>query len=385
MDLINHDYPQKFINKHNDTPCISLYQPTHRTFPEREQDVIRFKNLTKEIEKSLHQKFPAHVVQSLLAPFHHLMEDYNFWNHTHNGLAVLSTPEFFNVYKLPRAVPEVAIVADSFHIKPLIRLMQSADQYQILGLNRSHIKLFEGNRDQVERIELAKEVPETLEAALGSELTEPRLTVSTNYGKGDTGPAPMYHGHGGRKDDVELDDTRFFHLVDEAILKHHSKKSHLPLILAALPEHQGIFRKLSHSPYLLKEGILLNPDSLSLEELREKAWALIEPYYLARLEKFIHVFAEAASKHHGSDKLDDIALAAVEGRIETLLIDADQRIAGQINHATGKVKCDERLDPTVDDILDDLGELVIKTGGEVIVVPGERMPTENGAAAIYRF
>ena len=44
MDFINHDYPQKFI-QNSDTPCISLYQPTHRTFPEREQDVIRYKNL----------------------------------------------------------------------------------------------------------------------------------------------------------------------------------------------------------------------------------------------------------------------------------------------------------------------------------------------------
>lgn len=39
----------------------------------------------------------------------------------------------------------------------------------------------------------------------------------------------------------------------------------------------------------------------------------------------------------------------------------------------------------MDDVLDDLGELVLKKGGEVIIVPAERMPTSTGAAAIYRF
>ena len=33
----------------------------------------------------------------------------------------------------------------------------------------------------------------------------------------------------------------------------------------------------------------------------------------------------------------------------------------------------------------DLGERVLRTGGEVVIVPAERMPTQTGAAAIYRF
>lgn len=42
-------------------------------------------------------------------------------------------------------------------------------------------------------------------------------------------------------------------------------------------------------------------------------------------------------------------------------------------------------DPQVDDLLDDLGERVMSTGGEVVRVPSERMPTDSGLAAIYRF
>ena len=39
-----------------EAPCLSLYQPTHRSFPERQQDPIRFKHLVRELEDSLKQQ-----------------------------------------------------------------------------------------------------------------------------------------------------------------------------------------------------------------------------------------------------------------------------------------------------------------------------------------
>ena len=39
----------------------------------------------------------------------------------------------------------------------------------------------------------------------------------------------------------------------------------------------------------------------------------------------------------------------------------------------------------VDDLLDDLAELVLRMGGQVQVVPADRMPTQTGVAATYRF
>jgi len=40
--------------------------------------------------------------------------------------------------------------------------------------------------------------------------------------------------------------------------------------------------------------------------------------------------------------------------------------------------------PEVDDLIDDVMEAVLRTGGEVIVVPAERMPTDTGLAATFR-
>jgi hypothetical protein len=126
----------------------------------------------KMIEDSVLQKYPARNVQPLLTPLRELAADTDFWNHTLDGLAVLVAPKMFRVYRLQRPVPELAVVADSFHTKPLMRILQSADRYQVLGLNRREIKLFEGNRDALDEVELAQGVPQTITEALGEELTE---------------------------------------------------------------------------------------------------------------------------------------------------------------------------------------------------------------------
>jgi hypothetical protein len=195
----------------------------------------------------------------------------------------------------------------------------------------------------------------------------------------------MRHSHGGKKDEMDIDTDRFFRAVDQAILQHHSRPSDLPLLLAAVPEHHGVFRQISKNPFLVDEGMKIHPDALPLDELRERAWQIVEPQYQERLAKLADEFALAKSKGLGLDELQQVAEAAVTGRIETLLIEADREIAGRLDAATGRIRMDELSHPELDDLLDDLGELVLKEGGTVLVVPCEHMPTKTGAAATCRY
>jgi hypothetical protein len=109
------------------------------------------------------------------------------------------------------------------------------------------------------------------------------------------------------------------------------------------------------------------------------------PHYLARLDGFIERFNAARPRGQATADLADAARAAVEGRVATLLLDAGRQLPGRMDAASGAITLGKLDDPDVDDLLDDLGERVLATGGEVVIVPGERMPTESGLAAIYRF
>ena len=364
-------------------PCLSLYQPTHRHYPENKQDPIRFRNLVKEMDRSLRLKYSPREIEPLLEPFLDLASDSAFWKRSLDGLAVLGAPGLFRIHRLQRSVPELAVVADSFHTKPLLRICQSTDRYQILGLTRREIRLFEGNRDALDEIEPAPGVPRTITDALGEELTEPHQTVAS-YKLG-AGATAARHGHGSRKDELGSDTERFFRAVDRAVLEHHSKPSNLPLLLAALPEYHTPFRRVSRNPLLLAEDIDAHPDGLSLDELRRRAWKTLEPHYHARMDELAEEFRQARAKGLGADDLADISAAAVTGRIATLLIDADLRIPGRIDASSGRIERAAEGQQNVDDLLDDLGELVLKLGGGVAVIPSERLPADSGAAAIYRF
>ena len=382
MNSLVNDYAAGLLHA-SEPPCLSLYQPTHRRHPENAQDPIRFGNLVKVLEESLRQKYSAREVQPLLQPFWDLAQDRDFWMHTLDGLALLGAPKFFRIYRLQRAVPEIVIAADTFHIKPLLRILQSADRYQVLGLNRQSVRLYEGNRDSLDEVALAPDVPRTISDALGNELTEPHLTVAS-YGSGTRGPA-MRHGHGSKADEVDVDTERFFRAVDRAIGEHHSKPAALPLVLAALPEYHNLFRRVSQNPLLAAEGIEIDPFALTTDRLCEMAWRVIEPTYLARLAGLIEEFGAAKARGMGAEDPAAVAEAAVAGRVGTILIEADRRIPGRIDEPTGRIESADLSHPEIDDLLDDLGQLVIKKGGQVVIVPGERMPTPTGIAAIYRF
>jgi hypothetical protein len=363
-------------------PCVSIYLPTHRGYPQTQQDPIRFRNALRAAEESLRRGFPKSDAAALLARLARYADDADFWIYAGDGVAMFAAPEHFAVFKLERDVPERTIVAPSFHTKPLLRILQSADRYQVLAISRAEARFYQGNRDTLERVPLVN-VPTTVEEALGEELTEPFLKAGSYGGLGGSGAA-AFHGHGSKKDEVDLDRDRFFRAVDRALTQHYSRPSGLPLLLAALPEHQTHFRRISHNPLLIDAGIETNPHGMSVEDLRASAWQRIEPRYFERLARLKDAFCEAKAHGLGSDEPERVALATVEGRVGTLLLEAERSLPGRIDES-GRIQPGDLADPDIDDVLDDLAEAVLRRKGEVVVVPRERMPSETGLAATYRF
>ena len=369
-------------------PCLSLYQPTFRQFPDSQQNVVRYKNLVRELKDAVQQKHRNADVGSLMQPFERLADDNEFWAHPQDGVAVFGAPGFSHVEKLQRTVPALVVVNDHLYVKPLIRVFQSEDTYQILVLDRAEVKLYQGNRYVLDEVVMAPSVPRTIEDALGPEVTlqgiEGKGTVGTRAGSnGRAVNGTVFHGHGSKVDEARLDMERFFRVVDRAITEAHSKPSTLPLILAALPEYHTHFREISHNPYLLDEGIHVNGAALTADELRKEAWRLMEPRYHARLQQLIDAYHAARARGLATEDLTHALEFATDGRVGTLLIEDNRRIPG---HVEGRMpRRADRDEPAAGDILDDLAERVLKTGGQVIVAPKASMPTDTGFAAVFRY
>src|SRR5690606_40992429 len=100
---------------------------------------------------------------------------------------------------------------------------------------------------------------------------------------------------------------------------------------SALPENIGEFRRISRNPYLMDAEIAVDPDSLTVDELRERAWRVVEPYYLDRLAGLIELFGTARARNLGDEDLARVARNAAAGRVATLLVEADRHVPGRLD------------------------------------------------------
>ncbi|MFW5894811.1 MAG: hypothetical protein ACOCU0_02650 [Bacillota bacterium] len=361
-------------------PFISIYQRTHREPSKNEEDSIRFKNLLKDAEKQLEKQFPDIDPKTYLASLETLENDTPFWNHTQEGLAVFSNPDHTVVFLFTRATRDIAMVSDTLYTLPLIRNFQMLDEYHVLALSKDRFRLFTGNRAKVHEVKLDDSVFTTKEEVLGELDIENKVTHGSTGAQGSA----QYHGHEDTKDVEKTDMIRFFKYVDTFVYEQYTKTSNAPLILWALPEYQGIFREHSNNEWLMDEGIRKSIKALDEDTVKEEAWTLIEPRYEKAVNDLVDRYKQAQFNGLGGDVLKDLFNAALEGRIDTLLVEEGRFIPGRRDE-DGKLAIYEKANLDTRDLLDTLAKEVKDKGGDVHVLSKDTMPTTTGVAAVYRF
>lgn len=383
MKEITEDDLRDLIQSESDSAgCVSIYMPTSRKHPENQQDPIRFKNLAKSVLEQIGQAdfFSREEASVVTAKLSELEANRDFWNHRTDGLAWFyqnGEPKFF---EFQRSVPEVAIVAHSLHIKPLIRIVQTAERFHVLAITRHSARLFAGTRDALDEI-LIPEVPGTIQEALGEELTDQHLAVAS-YGGTDQA---MHHGHGSKDDETNKDRDRYFRVVATAIEKHWSNPTRLPLVLVALDEHHAHYRRVSSDRYLLDQGVAKDPSAMSIDEIRAATWNVVRGYFDQQMTSDIERLEEATAKHKGTTVVSDLVREARNGRIELLFLEDDARLPGRVNWETGEINECGLDDPNVDDVLDDVAEMVLVNRGKVRIVRAGSLKTPTKIAGIFRY
>lgn len=77
----------KNIQSLKSTPSISLLMPTHRSFPDNQQDKIRLKNLANAAIDRLKKEFSNSDIKNILNKLNNLTDEIDI-NHLEDGLAV---------------------------------------------------------------------------------------------------------------------------------------------------------------------------------------------------------------------------------------------------------------------------------------------------------
>lgn len=374
--------------------AVSLYMPANRVSTETQKDIIRLKNLVNQAQDELQERGMRRPdAVELLKPAHALLEDADFWQNQSHGLAIFLAPEITpQIYRLPIRLVEMCHVAERFYTKPLVRLFSHDGQYFVLALSQNDVRLFKGNRDGLDQ-EPIENLPTDIEDALGTWQSERELQYHTGTGKSgnDGRQSAMFHGHAGSDVDMKDELRRFFRHIDE-VLHPQLRTEKAPLVLAAVDYLHHIYKEVSSYSHLLDKGYEGNPDELSEQDLHKATWEIVAPIFQAELKADQEQFAELAGTGRTGAYVDEVAVAAFQGRIETAFLAQGARVWGKFDPKLGKVV--QQTEPTAatdapdsnnEDLLDFIALHTFLNGGTVHVPPPEDVPGESTAAAIYRF
>ena len=388
MEIINKAELEYLMNK-NQQWCVSIYLPTHRTGVETQQDPIRLKNQLKEAEKLLSaQGVSTRDVQSILEPANTLLQDFTFWQHQSDGLAIFLTANSIRLYRLPLDFKELVVVKNNFYIQPLLPLFTGDGQFYILVLSLNNIRLLNGTRYSISEVDIAQ-LAGSMDEVISSEDHQVNLQIhSSGAGGGKTGDNSVtFHGQGGGSDESYKNDLlRYFRLVNDGFTDI-LQGAHIPLVLAGVEYLLPIYKEANSYLNLIDTVIPGNPDSLSDEELHKSAWQILRPIFQAEQEEAIAFYQQLAGQasERVAYTLEKIIPAAYHGQIETLFVGSGLQPSGVFNPATNEIKLHDQPESGDEYLLDLAAGQTYLKGGKVYVIEPEKVLGGTIAAAVLRY
>ncbi len=385
MNTISRQELDSLISK-NEGPCVSIFLPTARTGAETLQPHIRLRNLLREASERLAGSGLRSLdIKKMIEPAQGLVADSLFWKHQEDGLAQFLAVGFFRSFKLPVGVKEVLVVANRFHIKPLLPLLSSDTRFYVLGLSQKEVKLFRGDHFDIEQVKI-KDVPQSLAEVLKYENPEKQLPVRNRPAQIKGTKTSTFHGHGSGPDDVihKKEILRFFQRVNKG-LHDYLREERIPLVIAGMEYLLPIYRECNTYPHLTKKGIAGNADVLPPEVLHARAWSILQPYFQKEQEAARMQYERFAGSERASNLLQEVLPAACKGRVESLFVALDEQQWGTFDSQIGRITLQAKSEFGNEDLLNLAAIQTITRNGVVFAVEREHVPDKGLLAAVYRY
>ncbi len=361
--------------------CVSLYLPTHRAGPDVQQDPIRLKNLLSDATTEL-EALGIHrdAARDLLAPAAALVKDQDFWAHGDAGLAVLVGDDRMRTVRLAEPVADLVVVANRFHVKPLLHSVTAGQVFWILAISQNRVRLLRGGPTAAAELELG-DIPDSLAAALWFEDRERQLQShgATRVGRGRV--SATFHGQGMGKDTRHADLARFLRAVDDGV-RHLVADGSQPIVLAGVERDLAAYREVSRTKNLVDGGFTGNCDHLSAAELHAGTWPLVRDRFDADRRRISDEILSGTGQSESD--VSTVMAAASEGRVAAVLVALGVQVWGT-THTDGPPAIHQTHQPGDRDILDAVAIETMEHGGDVHAVPASEVPGDAPLAALLRW
>ena len=376
--------------------AVSIYMPSFVSAREARQNPIRLKTLLNQAEGQLRKAgLGEDAAAAYLSEARNLVDDDVFWQDQDQGLSLFLDANKLRIFHLPKRFEELAVVGDSFHITPLIPLYQGNGPYYVLSIDQKRPKLYQGSKFKLMQVD-DLDLPESLQEMFDKyyefhqhiqfhgKTREPNPDLSAQADS--TGARQgMFFGHGGDDVDKNAELRNFFHRFDQELVDYLDGED-IPMVLAGVGYLHPIYQEANTYPKLLKEGVNKDVDPMPVEDLHELTWDIVQDQYAKNVDKALGVYQSLRQKNGDTtEEIGSIVSAAFFNRIHTLFIAEKSHIWGTFDKKENDVSIADEKKPDNQDLLSLAAAHALLNGGNVLVLPLEKIPEKATAAAILRY
>jgi len=305
----------------SDNHQVSIFIPTNRA-GDGQAAKIHYKNQLNEVVDKLMdatiQENPMTKNEAIgyLSTAYELLDKEDFWNYQSDGLAVFIGKETFDYYSMPVSFKPFNHVSNIFYLRPMLPAITGEERFFILALSQNEVRFFEGAKHSITPVIINDIVPNGMEEAFAEIDVEHPATLQAHGG----GNSPIFHGQGGEKDGKTDQIIDYFRQVDKGLMEMlHDEK--VPMVIAAVDYLVPMYREISNYKYIVNGHVGGNPENDDPTLLHEKAYGFIKEIADAEKAEKVNEFHDGMRNDKASLSINDIAPAALNGKIETLFVD----------------------------------------------------------------
>lgn len=345
-------------------PLLESADGVHLTaYLENRSDLIDLKSQLKDvIDRAYEWLNPAMTSEQrnrFLEPLDALLLDARIFTQMKGNIGIFRNDDLFRVLNIPTQVELSCQVATSFHVKPLLRWLQSDQEFLLLGLNKDSAHLYFGSQDSFRLVDSVL-FPEFFKAKRTRD-GYPSLKES-------------------RKRKANEDET--FVWINEWISGFTENSKPKLFVAGEKILVECLNRKLKYQN-MVRTPVSNVFSQQKVSDICQSVRKILKNDSKEMREKALLEFRFAEEGNRTQKNIFQIARAVVNGRVRKLVVTDELSIFGKIDEKSGGLSIHPfDLDHEDDCILDDLAQMVLNQGGEVIVASRNEIPKGRPILAI---
>ena len=368
----------------NEDNLISIYLPTFKKGYEVNQSRIHLKNLLKEAEEKLVNKgMNKRDADNFIEPGLKLLDETLFWQNQDKSLALFISEKDYKYYKLPIDVEPAVVNANVYYLRPLLQLVTSYRDFNILTLSQDEIKLYKCNQYNIEEISVP-EIDELVEDYIP--IVELNRESNSPKGAASSGVGPGMHGYNEISDVERNDIIKHLKNIDKEVTRVLRDEKN-PLIIYSVDYIYPIYRDLSSYNNILDDFIKGSPLGVNKTDIHAKAVEIfkkgIDENYKKEIERYERV--KNSSRDLSLSHIEDLVKEAYKGSMGTLFLSQEAVEWGKFDKDNFTIEImDKEADGAIE-LLDYAGMKTLENGGKVHVATWDELPEKSPSAGILRY